>query len=406
MSYALIVFQRSVRTARPQPKPPEIQRASNRGPDVAPRFSPHNFADIPVGRPLPHPVRRQMESALKSDFSRVVVHEDDPRTEALDALAFTRGDHVHFAPGVYRPDAVSGRKILGHELAHVVQQRGGRVRTTGSVASVPLNDETCLESEADRLGDLAAAHVARPGSPRPPNVPLTSVTASADGAMQRKKGHRRANKLNPKQEAQRQRLFDRRERRMRERTAAERNLAYAAAESRLAKERVSGLEDIRSLHLVSSPAGGTVRPGRREPLPGPAPAKEGQEPLRYKDLTEKISGFLDPHADVRSVPNEGGPQFIQQFDADRENVTRRVGVDVEPSSHVKSLKPHLNLQTQFGGVIQGGELADPHHPVFSADPFVGGNPQKTHPLQGITPEEQLSFMERYLRSTGRRIARK
>ena len=51
-----------------------------------------------------------------------------PQAERIGAIAFTIGSDIYFAPGRYQPDTVYGRQLLGHELAHVVQQRAGRAR--------------------------------------------------------------------------------------------------------------------------------------------------------------------------------------------------------------------------------------------------------------------------------------
>jgi hypothetical protein len=54
------------------------------------------------------------------------VHTDATATasaHALDALAYTAGEHIVFGSGRYAPDTISGRRLLIHELAHVVQQR-------------------------------------------------------------------------------------------------------------------------------------------------------------------------------------------------------------------------------------------------------------------------------------------
>ena len=60
------------------------------------------------------------------DFSGVRVHADEragaTARDALHASAFTVGSHIVFAPGTYAPDTADGRRLLAHELAHVVQQ--------------------------------------------------------------------------------------------------------------------------------------------------------------------------------------------------------------------------------------------------------------------------------------------
>jgi hypothetical protein len=108
------------------------------------------------GRPLPDAVRSRMEAALGGDFSAVRVHVG-PQAERIGAVAFATGSDIYFAPGRYQPDTPQGRRLLGHELAHVVQQRAGRVRhPTGAGLSVV--QDRALEAEADRLGARAASH--------------------------------------------------------------------------------------------------------------------------------------------------------------------------------------------------------------------------------------------------------
>jgi hypothetical protein len=106
------------------------------------------------GRALPEAVRQKMETAFKTDFGGVRVHVG-PEAPAIGALAFTVGDTIVFAPGQYDPHSMRGQQILGHELAHVVQQRMGRVRNPFGSGLAVVQDRG-LEAEADRLGMLAA----------------------------------------------------------------------------------------------------------------------------------------------------------------------------------------------------------------------------------------------------------
>lgn len=78
------------------------------------------------GSPLPGPVRHRMETAFGTDFSAVRIHQG-PQAAMLGAQAYTTGSDIHFAPGQYDPHSGAGQQLLGHELAHVVQQKQGRV---------------------------------------------------------------------------------------------------------------------------------------------------------------------------------------------------------------------------------------------------------------------------------------
>ncbi|MGG6266458.1 DUF4157 domain-containing protein [Leptolyngbya sp. AN10] len=108
-----------------------------------------------AGRTIPAPMRSKMESAFNTSFADVRVHEGN-HVDSIGAIAYTQGNQIHFAPGRLNPETSSGQALLGHELAHVVQQRQGRVKPTTQVKGLPVNDQSALEQEADTLGQKAA----------------------------------------------------------------------------------------------------------------------------------------------------------------------------------------------------------------------------------------------------------
>lgn len=116
------------------------------------------------GQPLPGSVRSQMEAPFGADFSAVRIHEGAHVADA-GARAYTHGADVHFAPGQYDPSSAGGRELLGHELAHVVQQSSGRVAPTVQYKGMAINDDDALEREADDWGARAARGQAVPASP-------------------------------------------------------------------------------------------------------------------------------------------------------------------------------------------------------------------------------------------------
>lgn len=103
---------------------------------------------------LPGPVRSRMETSFGSDFSSVRVHQG-ASADQLGARAFAQGNDLHFAPGEYRPGTPEGDELIGHELAHVVQQRQGRVSAPQGKGA-PVNADEGLEHEADVAGAAAA----------------------------------------------------------------------------------------------------------------------------------------------------------------------------------------------------------------------------------------------------------
>lgn len=80
------------------------------------------------GQPLSANDRTFFESRFGADFSLVRLHTDAQAIEmarAVNARAFTVGQDVVFGAGQYTPEISEGRKLLAHELTHVVQQVGG-----------------------------------------------------------------------------------------------------------------------------------------------------------------------------------------------------------------------------------------------------------------------------------------
>jgi hypothetical protein len=105
---------------------------------------------------MPDALKTGMETSFNRDFSHVRVHTNSSKAPEVGALAYTQGSDVHFAPGQFRPNSSQGRQLIGHELAHVVQQGDGRVSPTTQVNGMPVNDNPSLEKEADILGSRAA----------------------------------------------------------------------------------------------------------------------------------------------------------------------------------------------------------------------------------------------------------
>jgi hypothetical protein len=89
-----------------------------------------------------------MEQLSGMSLSDVQIHENSNEPQKVGALAFAQGNDVHLGPGQ--------QEHLGHELAHVVQQKQGKVEAINKVSGgVPLNDDPKLEKEADLMGGQA-----------------------------------------------------------------------------------------------------------------------------------------------------------------------------------------------------------------------------------------------------------
>ena len=77
------------------------------------------------GRPLEPALRQDMESRFGHDFSTVRVHSGAAAEQSardVNAHAYTVGHNIAFGAGRYAPATHEGRRLIAHELAHVVQQ--------------------------------------------------------------------------------------------------------------------------------------------------------------------------------------------------------------------------------------------------------------------------------------------
>lgn len=112
------------------------------------------------GQPLEGVTRAYMEPRFGHDFGRVRVHADAHAAKsagAVNALAYTVGHDVVFGAGQYEPGMTAGRRLLAHELTHVVQQG------PGAPATPALQAIGAPASPAEREAEQAATQVTQGG---------------------------------------------------------------------------------------------------------------------------------------------------------------------------------------------------------------------------------------------------
>jgi hypothetical protein len=130
------------------------------------------------GVPLEPALRAELEPRLGHSFGRVRIHADSAAGEsaaALGARAYTVGPHIAFASGAYEPGSDGGRRLVAHELVHVVQQDRART-SSGAVAA---------EREAAQLGDAAAAgRRVAPVMATPVQIAAQEATATAERELE------------------------------------------------------------------------------------------------------------------------------------------------------------------------------------------------------------------------------
>lgn len=77
------------------------------------------------GQPLPESMRAFFEPRFGHDLSQVRIHTDAQSAETtrdVRAKAYTVGQDIVFGSGQYAPRTAAGKRLLAHELTHVVQQ--------------------------------------------------------------------------------------------------------------------------------------------------------------------------------------------------------------------------------------------------------------------------------------------
>lgn len=106
------------------------------------------------GHNLNDDVAQEAGEAMGRDFSDVTVHTDgeaDQLNRQLGARAFTTGNDIFFREGAYEPGSSDGKRLIAHELTHVVQQGGEQANVQGELR---LNDpDDQYEAEADDVAD-------------------------------------------------------------------------------------------------------------------------------------------------------------------------------------------------------------------------------------------------------------
>ncbi|MGZ8470973.1 MAG: eCIS core domain-containing protein [Gemmatirosa sp.] len=146
------------------------------------------------GRPLDQATRGFMEARFGHDFGKVRVHTDaaaDASARATRAHAYTVGSDIAFRADQYAPDTHDGRALLGHELAHVVQQErlggtiGGELDVSrpsdGAEREAAAVGESVARGEAVQVQSASAPAVQREGDGEEDHGIMSSVLGAFAG---------------------------------------------------------------------------------------------------------------------------------------------------------------------------------------------------------------------------------
>jgi Domain of unknown function (DUF4157) len=105
------------------------------------------------GRPLQPALRQDMEQRFGHDFSRVRVHAGAAAEQSardVNATAYTVGHDIVFGGGVFAPGTHQGRRLIAHELTHVVQQSGAAGGLVGQVVASPALQRQGVSDRTDK----------------------------------------------------------------------------------------------------------------------------------------------------------------------------------------------------------------------------------------------------------------
>ncbi len=149
----------------------ESSGASGPTPTVAPAIV-HDVLSSP-GQPLDAGTRAFFEPRFGHDFGHVRIHADwlaEESARAVDAQAYTVKHHVVFGPSQYSPCTLPGRRLLAHELTHVMQQAAASNQlrppdfapsSAGSVGSDVLLRKPDKPTQAERRREQELEELAR-----------------------------------------------------------------------------------------------------------------------------------------------------------------------------------------------------------------------------------------------------
>jgi hypothetical protein len=115
------------------------------------KISENTGKEPPIKKPnktgIPDDLKTSIENLSGYSLDAVKVHYNSDKPAELEAHAYAEGTDIYIAPGQ--------EEHLAHEVWHVVQQMGGKVKETVQLKGVGVNDDSSLEKEADAMGQKA-----------------------------------------------------------------------------------------------------------------------------------------------------------------------------------------------------------------------------------------------------------
>jgi hypothetical protein len=172
-----------------QDKDDELMQG-NEAPGEAPRVPAGFTAELAGlrgggGAPLSPALRGFFEPRIGHDFGAVRLHTGalaERSAEAVHARAFTLGNDVVFGHGEFAPDTPAGRRLLAHELTHVIQQTSPGARRQPLVQRAPDQDQLPESSSSAAGGESRQSSPAASPAGASAGPAVSGSTASKPGA--------------------------------------------------------------------------------------------------------------------------------------------------------------------------------------------------------------------------------
>ena len=158
-----------------------VQAQSSSDEPAAPAVDARELIPQDLGHPLDETTRTDLEERFGADFRGVRVHTDTDAAASANifgANAFTTGRDIYFAAGKYSPSTQEGKRLLAHELTHVLQQSAGKQPRQGEAVG---NGEVVIGAAEDHLekeADLKAEAVTQPETASQPHAVQSEQPAS------------------------------------------------------------------------------------------------------------------------------------------------------------------------------------------------------------------------------------
>lgn len=139
---------------QPEKKEEEkIQKKEAGNPTSAPVTSSYISSLNSKGTPLPKQAQQFFGSRMGYDFSNVKVHTDQEAAQSakeVNAKAYTTGAHIVFNEGQFNTESTDGKKLMAHELVHIVQQNENR---NGVISRKPITCKQRYKNLTDAVHD-------------------------------------------------------------------------------------------------------------------------------------------------------------------------------------------------------------------------------------------------------------